>query len=474
MPGRVAGSGSRRLDEGATMKPIPLAAGHPVLGAALDLRRDTAGTFLRAQRAYGDVVRFRLGPPGLNKEFVGVFSPEGVRQILGTEATSFRKDNIFYEEVRAAVGNGLLTSQDEDYRRQRRLVQPLFTRERVQSYDTLIVEEAQAAVERWGASPGGVADVFTMANRLILRIVGQILFGEDANAFVDEVRRTFPVINEHARRRAMSPLSVPRSWPTPANRRATAARRDLYTVCDRIIAARRPENTPSERRGEDMLSLLTGQADQETAPTDKELRDQLLVFLLAGHDTTAFALGCSLHLIARHPENQDRAREEIEHVLAGRPPRTGDLAHLPHLTGVVKEVLRLYPPAPVIGRRTAEDVQVQGHPIPAGTDVLVSPWVTHRRFEDWPDPERFDPGRFTPQLEAARARYAWFPFGGGPRACIGQGLAMLELVLILATVLSAFRITAVDEQLRLAQGVTLRSVGPGRCRLTELRGETAA
>jgi cytochrome P450 len=444
--------------------PAPGPAGLPLIGSLLELRRDSMNTYLRARRDHGDVVRFVAGPPGLRAEFYGVFSAEGAQQVLATNAARFRKDNSFYAELRESLGNGLVTSQDEEYLRQRRLIQPLFTRRRVDQYAATMCDQAEAAVERWRRAPGQVIELIDETSGLALRTVARILFGADVEAAIEVVRRSFPLIGAYTLRRGFSPVRVPRQWPTPANRRATTAQRDLYRECDRIIAQRRAAG--GALADGDLLALLAqagGQDGDQFAAT--EIRDQVLIFLLAGHETTATALAFALHLLARHPRAQARAREEVDSVLGGQPPGAQHLNALPYLTMVLKEAMRLYPPAPFIGRRAMADVDIGGHRIPAGADVAVSPWVTHRHPAYWEDPESFDPERFTPQREASRPRYAWFPFGGGPRSCIGQHFSMLESVIALAVVLRAYELVAVDTEVPLTQGITLRAAGPARCRL---------
>ncbi|KOU22305.1 cytochrome P450 [Streptomyces sp. WM6372] len=452
-----------RTDGGTGGTEVPALAGVPLLGSLFDLRSDSLGTYLRAQQRHGDVVRITAGPPGLRAELYCVFSAEGAQQVLAAESANFRKDNAFYQELRDSFGNGLLTSQDEDYMRQRRLVQPLFTKRRVDGYAGAVAAETRAVVEGWELAPGSVIDVGEEMMRLALRAVARILFGTDVEATVDVVDRCFPVITEYVLRRGYSPANIPRSWPTPGNKRAAAAMDELYAVCDRIIAERRSGTAAG---GEDLLSLLAAATSTDDGEFDAaELRDQVLIFLLAGHETTATSLAFSLHLLARHPEQQARAREEISRVLGDRPPEAADLDRLPYLTQVLKEAMRLYPAAPVIGRGSVAATEVGGRTIPAGSDVILAPWVTHRHPRYWPDPDRFDPDRFTPEAEAGRPRYAWFPFGGGPRACIGQHFSMLESVIALAMILRTCSFEAVDTEIPVSAGITLRADGPIRCRI---------
>ncbi|MFB9371977.1 cytochrome P450 [Kitasatospora albolonga] len=441
---------------------VPGPAGLPLLGSMFDLKRDPLGTYLAAHRAYGDVVRLTAGPPGLRVEFYGVYSPEGAQQVLAGQAANFRKENSFYEEIRASFGNGLLTSQDTDYQRQRRLIQPLFTRRRVDGYADAIGIEAEALVDRWGGLPGPVDAVDEMS-RFALRAVSRILFGADVETALDSVRTNFPVLAHFVTARGFQPVRIPRTWPTPTNREAMAAERALYEVCDAIIAARGGAAAGSD----DLLGLLAAARGEDGERLDAtELREQVLVFLLAGHETTATSLTFTLHLLGHHPEVQARAHEELDGLLAGgRRPTAADYNELPYLTMVLKEAMRLYPAAPVVGRQSVAETVIDGTVIPAGSNVMVAPYVTHRHPEHWEDPERFDPERFTPEAEAARHRYAWFPFGGGPRACIGQHFSMLESVLGLASLLRTFEVEALDDEVPLTHGITLEAAGPVRLRL---------
>ncbi|MGW3241339.1 cytochrome P450 [Streptomyces sp. NPDC001070] len=442
---------------------VPGPAGVPLLGSMFDLLREPLDTYERARRDHGDLVRFTAGPPGLRTEVYAVFSPEGAQQVLATESANFRKDNQFYEEVRQSFGNGLLTSQDDDYQRQRRLIQPLFTQRRVDGYASAVTTEAAALVTAWNDAPSGIVDVVEEMHRFTLRTIARVLFGGAVESTVDTVRRCMPVINDYVLRRGFSPVTAPRHWPTPGNRRAAAATAEVYAVCEAIIERRRGEGGD----GRDLLSLLAAARDEDGRPlAPAEIRDQVLIFLLAGHETTATSLAFALHLLARHPEPQARAREEVDRVLGDRTPQAADLDALPFLTAVLKEAMRLYPAAPVIGRQSVAATGIGGRVVPAGADVIVVPWAIHRHPGHWPEPERFDPGRFTPEAEAARHRYAWLPFGGGPRACIGKHFSLLESVLALAVLLRGHELTALDHDVPLGAGITLQARGPARCRVS--------
>lgn len=453
------------LREAATMP------GLPVVGSAVDLLRRLFDTQLRAMNQLGDVVRFSAGPPGARAAFYSVYSPEGVHRVLAGASARYRKDNRLYAELRDVFGDGLLTSQDETWLRQKRFVQPLFTHGQVREYVPAMAEEATSLVERWRAPAlaGERVELHGEASRLTLRVVGRVLLGADLDDVDALLRRTLPQLGENARRRGFAPIPTPSGWPTPANLRIRALRSRLHAVIDELAAERR---SAGDGAG-DLMARLVAAHDAETPGAgarldDAEVRDQILIFLFAGHDTTATALTFALHLLGSHPDAQRRAHDEVRDVLAGRPPGAGDLAELRYLTMVVKEALRLYPPAYGTGRRLTDeaDDEVAGYRIPRGTDVAVYPWVTHRHPRHWDDPEAFDPLRFTPEREAARHRYAWFPFGGGPRTCIGAHLAMTEVLTVLATVLQAYRVETPDRRIALVPRITLHPTEPVWCSLS--------
>ncbi|MDQ2583582.1 cytochrome P450 [Saccharothrix yanglingensis] len=440
--------------------PAPSPTGSRLFGSLFELRRDSLGVLLNGMRECGDVVRFVAGPPGLRLTLHGVFSAEGAQRVLATDAANFRKDSKTYVEVRAAFGDGLFTSQDDVYRRQRRLIQPLFTRRRVDQYADAMREEVSTVLRRWRDRTDRVVDLRDESTRLTLRVVARILFGADVEEAVGTMRHSFPIISGSVARRTVSPITLPRSW----DRGYVTAHRRVHELCDRIIAERAADGRDE---GDDLLGLLARVRD-ETGDrlAASEVRDQVLIFLLAGHETTATALTFALHLMAHHRDVQARARDEVDRVLGGRPPGAADLDRLTYTTWVLKEAMRLYPPVPSIVRRAVDEAEIGGYRIPAGSDVFVSPWVTHRHPAYWPDPERFDPERFRPEEEAGRPRYAWFPFGRGPRACIGEHFSMLEAVQALAMVLQEFELEGVDSDVSLDQGMTLHATSPVRCRLS--------
>ncbi|MFJ9773641.1 cytochrome P450 [Kitasatospora sp. NPDC101157] len=447
----------------------PTMAGHPLLGSLLDLQSDTLGTYLRARREYGDVVRFSVGPPGLRASFVAVFSAAGAQQVLAASSDTFSKDSRFLGEMRQSFGNGLLTSLGDEYMRQRRMLQSLFTPKQVDKYGGDIVAESLRLADRWAAVPDATVEVAEEMTEHTLRTICRILFGayEDMDVMIRTVQRNFPLINAYAVKRAFSPVHISRKFPSPSNLKAAKAHRELYEVCDEIVARRRAAETsaPSDRR--DMLSLLAKAVSDDGSPiTPEETRAQVLTFLVTGHESTATTLAFAMHLLACNPEAQARAHAEVDGLLDGREPGSADVEALPYLSAVIKETLRLYPAAPALGRVPTSNVRVGDFEIPAGTDVVVSAGVVQRDPEMWPEPDRFDPDRFLGESQNQRPRYAWFPFGGGPRACIGQHLATLESILTLAVLLQRFGFTAVDTDVPFSSAITLRAEGPIRCKVT--------
>jgi cytochrome P450 len=438
-----------------------------------ELRGDQLGTFERMAAEYGDVVRFVVGPPGLRRELYLVTHPDGVEQVLAGDPDGYSKHTPIYEEVATYLGNGLLTSGGARWRQQRRTVAPLFSHRRIDTYIDVMADEAVRLADRCGVSAvGGVPiDVNAAMVEYTLRTVGRVLFGADVEDAVPVIRATFPVLNEHIRRRGMSPLRLPRRLPTPAEVRAARAQRALYSIVDEIIDRR----SGASRSGRDLISLLLGARDPKTGEPmgQQEIRDQVLIFLLAGHETTSIALTFTLHLLGCHPDVQTAVHREIAEVLDGRAPHADDIGRLRLTEMVVKEAMRLYPPAYSLGRVAEHEVIIGGYRIPAGSIILLSQWTTHRRPDLWPEPRRFDPTRFEPAAEQPRPRYAYFPFAGGLRGCIGGHFAMTEAVIAIATLLARFSVVSESPDIPLLTGITLRPAGPVRCRLDLRQSEEA-
>jgi cytochrome P450 len=395
-----------------------------------------------------------------------VTHPDGVEQVLAGDPDGYSKNTPYFEEIAAYLGNGLLTSGGRRWRQQRRTVAPLFSHRRIATYVDVMADEATRLADRCSVAAKDRTSIDVNAEMVdyTLRTVGRILFGADVENALPVIRATFPVLNEHIRRRGVSPTRLPRRWPTPAGVRAARAQRALYGIVDDIIDRRSGESDV----GTDLISLLIAARDPESGEpmSRQEIRDQVLIFLLAGHETTSTALTFTMHLLGRHPDVQVAVHREIAEVLDGRPPRADDISRLKLTEMVIKEALRLYPPAYGLGRLAEHEVTIAGHAIPAKSIILLSQWTTHRRADLWPEPERFNPARFEPAAEQARPRYAYFPFAGGLRGCIGGHFAMTEAVVAVAMLLTLFSVASQSSEIPLQTNITLRPAGPVWCQLS--------
>ena len=415
---------------------------------------------MRAAREVGDVARIDVGPPGWRTTFYSVSSPDGVLQVLG-QPDLYTKNTPAYREVRRALGNGMLTSEGDVWYRQRRFLAPIFTRRRIENnYAQIMVEEAQRLVTGWAeeAAMGRTVDAHAGMIELTSRIIGRILFGADMSATVPRIMRV-AFVNEAVMMRGLVPHAMPMWVSTPANRRLIAGLAEMRAVVADIVTARRANRT--DQRSDDMLGLLLEARDDENSRdrlSDQEVADQVLVFLLAGHETTATTLACGLIELARSGQWQQAIRSELAQVLDGRPPTASDVNALPMTGWAAREAMRMYPAAHSVGRSAERDDVLCGHRIPAGSAVIISPWAVHHSPTVWDQPDVFDPRRF--DLPVGRHpgghRYAWFPFGAGPHTCVGMQLAMLEVPLVLATILQTLRVTTELSSIPLLPAISLR------------------
>jgi cytochrome P450 len=416
------------------------------------------GTLVHAENL-GPVVRFRIAA-GVPIRSFGVFSPEGAAQMLAGSG-DYRKDSRPYAETRAFFGNGLLTSQDERWRRQRRFVAPLFSPRRLEShYVPILVEEAARMRQTWRAAPESIADVHALSVAYTLRAIGRLLFGTELEHVLPRLGPVFARANNYLNARVTTASLVPRTWPTPTNRVGSAARRDLYGIVDELIERRRA----NAGEDSDLLGRLLAGTDPESGEplSVDEVRDQALIFLLAGHETTATALAFTLQLLARDPRVQARVQDEVNAAWPdGRP--AGDVVRAtPYTQCVIKEALRLYPPAYAISRYTAHGDVVGDTKILPRSNVFVATYALHRSARVWPDPLRFDPERFDQREVASRHRMAWLPFGAGGNVCIGAQLAAAELTVALAQLMPQFTVVPAAKATvpPVASGLVLRPAAP--------------
>lgn len=415
------------------VKDLPGATWHS--GYMGEFRRDPLG-LLEAVARHGDAVVFRFGLSHL----VLFNHPRLIEEVLVTHAQDFRKSDGT-RRLRSLLGDGLLTSDGETWRRQRRLSQPAFHRARIAGYADTMVADACHMLDTW--RDGETRDVHQDMMELTLQIACQTLFGVDVAEDVGVVRAASEVLGLHFQSRMTSLLFLlPDTVPTPGNRRYQAAVRALDELVYRIIAERRRDGTD---RG-DLLSMLLQARDTEAAAgseawlSDREVRDEVMTFLLAGHETTALTLAWACYLLDQNPATADRLWDELDRELGGRPPRLDDLPRLRYLDAVVSETLRLYPPAYLTGRQALRDVTIGEYHLPRGVAVLISQWVMQRDTRYFDDPTAFRPERWLDgRLARELPRFAYFPFGGGQRQCIGNTFALLEANLVLATLLQRVR-----------------------------------
>ena len=419
-------------------------------GHILAMRQDPLAFLTRIAREYGDVVRFRLGPNELHLLNRPVF----IRDLLVTNAGAFHKGRGL-ERAKRLLGEGLLTSEDPVHLRQRRMIQPAFHQERIAGYGGVMAEHGERLAARW--KNGETRDISTEMSRLTLAIVGRTLFDADVESEADEIGEALTTaVRLFGRTLTLPFFEILDRLPLPGNRRFEKAKARIDATIARLVAERR--RGPAGRT--DLLSLLVSASDPEgdgQRMTDAQVRDEAVTLFLAGHETTANALTWTWYLLSQNPEAEARLHEEVDAVLQDRIPTVADLPRLAYTEMTLAESMRLYPPAWIVGRRALADYEVGGYAVPARSIVVASQWVTHRDPRYFPDPERFDPERFRPDVKAGRPKFAYFPFGGGPRVCIGEGFAWMEGVLLLATLAQRWRLRLEPgQEIAPAPSITLR------------------
>ena len=410
-------------------------------GLVTRMRTDLLGFFLEGHRHFGDVFRFQVGP----LRFHLLAHPDHVRHVLLDNQANYKR-SWAYERPKIAAGEGLVTTDGPVWRRLRRMVQPAFHGDRIEALAGLMTGAAEAMLERWRvlSEKGEPVDIVAEFAALTLRIVGRTLLSVDLGGEADRIGPAIVGALEFVQYQ-LDCLMPPPFWiPTRRNRRF---RRDigiLDSMIYQIIAGR----LASGKVTGDLLSMLLEARDVETGEglTERELRDQLLTFIVAGQETTANSLAWTFHLLGQHPEAAGRLREEIDSVLGDRAPVAADLTRLAYTRSVIEESLRLYPTVYGVARQPLADDEIGGYRIPRRSQVLLSPYVTHRHPDFWPDPETFDPDRFLLERTVGRPRFAWFPFLGGPHQCIGQEFAMMEITLVVVMIFQRFRLSAVPGQ----------------------------
>ncbi|MEV3991414.1 cytochrome P450 [Streptomyces sp. NPDC049837] len=418
--------------------------GLPLLGSALDFRRDPLRTFVKAWRDHGDLVRFR-GPVPV----VLVTHPDDLKHILVDNFANYPHPDDFNRKVSVSVGQGLVTTEGEVWQAQRRTVAPTFRKEPLERFAGVMVDSAARMLDRWErvARYGEVIDARTEMQSLTLEILARCLFRADWSRDALELGRAVGAQLEHLNSKLIAVADIPERVPTPRNRRFRQARELLDDTVYRLIAERRrrPAEGAEAVDDEDLLSTLMRTPDPETGHlmTDEQLRDQVMTLFIAGHETVAATLSWICHLLSTHPAETERARAEVLAVLGDRPPAKEDLPQLKYLKMFIQEALRLYPPLWQVARMPLEDDVLGGYDIPAGSFLLLSTYITHRNPAFWDNPEGFDPERFTRERSAGRPRYAYVPYVAGPRNCVGLAFATMELTIVVASILQRFHLDMV-------------------------------
>jgi cytochrome P450 len=419
-------TGSRRVPPGPPRRAAP--------GILRKLRADRLGLMSEAVREYGDAVRVAIGPKTLY-----IFNhPDHAKHVLADNAANYHK-GIGYTEAKRALGDGLLTSEGALWKEQRRTIQPVFQHKRVAAQADVIVDEALGLVERLAAHAGRgrPVDVLTEVTALTLGVLGSTLLDIDLGEF-DGVEHSFEAVQDQAMFEMETLGMVPRWLPLKGQRAFRSARDHLQEVVGALVERRQAQPSAA---GDDVLTRLIASTARETDKRvgDRRMRDELVTLLLAGHETTASTVGWTLDLVSRHPEVRDRLHEEAVAVYGDRRPAYADLTSLRYTHMVLQEAMRLRPPVWILPRRALADDEVGGYHVPAGAEVLICPYTLHRHPRYWPEPDRFDPTRFDPDVPVDRPRYAHIPFGAGPRFCVGNHLGMMEATFIISTLLRDLR-----------------------------------
>ncbi|WP_420630931.1 cytochrome P450 [Candidatus Leptofilum sp.] len=429
-------------------------------GVLKQFQDEPLATMMKMFREYGDAIRFRAV-----LHFYGYlfFHPDHNKHILQDNNRNYTKmPHPSLSLLQPVVGNGLLTSDGDFWRRQRRLAAPAFHRKRIAEFATTMTAATDTMLKSWHSltKNGRPLDINEAMMHLTLEIVGETLFSIDLTREADTIGDSFSAVNEEIARLTGIPfadlgLRIPF---LPSTRQVNNHTAILTQVVHGIIQERRQSGLEAE----DLLGMLMSARDEDTGEgmSDQQLHDEVMTIMLAGHETTAVALAWTFYLLSEHPDVLEELEAEVDGVLNGRLPIFDDVPNLRYTTMVLEESMRLYPPAFAIARWGNDEDEVGGYYVPKNSVITMSPYVTHRHPDFWDAPERFDPQRFTPEHKAERPRYAYLPFGGGPRLCIGQSFAMTEAILLLASIVQQYRLTLMPgSQVELEPLITLRPKG---------------
>lgn len=403
-------------------------------GNALAYKDDPIAFIMNNRRDYGDVVYYRL----LDFEFYALYHPDDVKEILLTQSKKVIKAPVYKNLLSKYLGNGLLISDGQVWKQQRKLVQPAFHHQRIQNYADMMVRYTHEMVDSWQGQAS--IDIYNAMTELTLYIVVNTLFNTDIRDTAFEIGELTSTLQEVVNDESSNPIQLPEWIPTPFNRRKKHSIKRLNEITMSVIQDRRASG---EDKG-DLLSMLLMSTDEDgNSMSDEMVKDEALTIFLAGHDTTANALSWAWYLIGQHPEVEAKLLDEVDHVLGTRPATLSDLKDLTYTEMVFKEAMRLYPPSFQIARQADDDIYLphSGYTIPKGMGIAISQYALHHDERFFPDPEKFDPERFAPENEGNIHKYAYIPFIYGPRVCVGNAFALMEAQFIMATILQRYQLS---------------------------------
>jgi cytochrome P450 len=422
---------------------------------SIEISKDILGFIMQNRPVYGDI----FSADTITHDICFVTNPDYVKYVLQENNRNYIK-SFGYEILKTLLGNGLLTSEGDFWRKQRRLAQPAFHKEKMDALAKTMSDAAGDLIAQWKniADSGGEINILEEMNTITLDIVAKALFGADIHGNIEEIRKAITISNEFAIKRIMRLIRLPLWVPIPSHIIFNKHSKKLNDIIYGIIDQRR--KTPGKHH--DLLSMLLEAKDEETGErmTDEQLRDEVMTIFIAGHETTAIALSWMWYLLAKNNEAEEKAHIESKQTLNGGLPDLHHIRELKYVRNVIEETMRLYPPAWIVGRRPLKDDRIGEYHIAKGCNVLLSTYGIHRHPDYWKNPDKFDPERFSEENQKNIHKYAYFPFGGGPRLCIGNNFALMEAQIITATVLQHFKLELADDKTpEMEPLITLRPKG---------------
>jgi cytochrome P450 len=421
----------------ATSRPIPGPRGKPIIGSLPEFRQSMVQALIDGYREYGDIVRFR----GKVISLISIAHPDYAQYILRDNASNYHHADFEIKKLEPTFRNGLVTSQGDFWARQRKMMQPTFHRERVDSFASMMADTTAEMLQQWQHRSDGdrVVDMRVEMQLLTLKVLAEAVFSSDWPDQSEEVIEAVTIANEYTNKRLLAPFDPPEWAPLPSVKEFAAVRRMVDELVYGLIAARRkgePKN--------DILSLLMDARDDEgKGMSDLELHDELISLIFAGHETVSVCLTWTWYHLSKDPAIAQKVRDEVDETIGDRPPTVDDVRQMQYIWQVLQEALRMYPPIWVIPRTPLTADEVDGYKLEPGEMIFISPYVVHRHTDFYDNPESFDPDRISPDNTANWHRYQYIPFGGGPRKCIGHEFAMLEMTIIVAMVTQLFRLDLV-------------------------------